>query len=60
MRLYRALGEDLLDNFVLVAGAELVLKLRLGCCVQDTLLAVPVTIVLAVVPLTITLIQSLI
>jgi hypothetical protein len=30
MRLHRAIGEDLLDNLVLIAGAELVLELRLG------------------------------
>jgi hypothetical protein len=46
MRLHRALGKHLLDDLVLVAGAELVLELLLAGSVEDALLAVPVAILL--------------
>lgn len=39
-RLDTALSEDLLHDLILVAGAELVLKLSLASGVEDTLLAV--------------------
>lgn len=39
--LYVALLEDLLQDLVLVRGAELILKCSLACGVEDTLVAVP-------------------
>jgi hypothetical protein len=42
MALNSTLGEDLLDNLILVAGAKLILELRLAGGVQDALLAVPI------------------
>lgn len=46
-RLDTALSEDLLHDLILVAGAELVLKLSLASGVEDTLLAVPICELLA-------------
>lgn len=46
-RLDTAVGEDLLHDLILVAGAELVLKLALASGVEDALLAVSICELLA-------------
>jgi hypothetical protein len=48
VRLNSTLSKDLLNNLVFVAGAELVLELRLAGGVQNALLAVPITIASAI------------
>jgi hypothetical protein len=47
VRLHITVGENLLDNLVLVGRVEFVLELRLAGGAEDTLLAVPVIMKLA-------------